>query len=299
MFSLTSFKLIGLAISLAVFSVTAPAKDTQMVQVEDGISLHVMSGGKSDANLTLVFVPGWSTGGYVWQIQFDHFAPKYRVLTFDPRSQGESTKTMNGNTPEMRAQDLHALMQRLNAKHPVLIGWSQGVQDVAAYVERYGAAEIAGIVLVDAAVSDGADGIVRRPAETTQQFKMFAVYQAHQPEYLRGMWQAISSQPRSPALIQRLVATGMKTSSSIGIAMLVADMFGVDRTPALEKMKCPTLVIASSKSEELERQQSLTKQVLTAHFDTIEDAAHAVFLDQPDRFNEILSRFLDGLPAKP
>lgn len=76
----------------------------------------------------------------------------------------------------MRAQDLDRLLERLQARRPVLIGWSQGVQDVAAYVERHGTQELAGIVLVDAAVSDGADGMAERATETAAQFKMFAVY---------------------------------------------------------------------------------------------------------------------------
>src|SRR5205085_12453416 len=98
---------------------------------------------------------------------------------FDPRSEGESTKTTTGNTPEVRAQDLHTSLERLGVRRPVLIGWSQGVQDIAAYVEHYGTKELAGIVLVDAAVSDGADGMVARPQETAAQFKMFAIYQPY------------------------------------------------------------------------------------------------------------------------
>ena len=47
----------------------------------------------------------------------------------------------------------------------------------------------------------------------------------------------------------------MKTPPDIGVAMLVADMFGVNRTPALKKIECPTLIIASAKSDELTRQQ--------------------------------------------
>jgi non-heme chloroperoxidase len=123
----------------------------------------------------LVFIPGWSTGADIWKHQIDTFAKTDRVIAFDPRSQGDSTKTTTGNTPEMRAQDLHALLERLGMRHPVLIGWSQGVQDIAAYVERYGTKDLAGLVLVDAAISDGADGMAARPQETAQQFKMFAV----------------------------------------------------------------------------------------------------------------------------
>ena len=77
-------------------------------------------------------------------------------------------------------------------------------------------------------------------------------------------------------------------------------MFGVDRTPALKKIDRPTLVIASAKSDELARQQAGATQVraglaLHARFEKIDDAAHCVFLDQPDRFDELVTELLAKL----
>jgi non-heme chloroperoxidase len=268
---------------------------TRMVEVGNGVSLRVVEAGKPGDGSTLVFIPGWSTGADIWHHQIDEFAKTHRVISFDPRSEGESTKTTSSNTPEIRAQDLHTVLERLSVRRPVLIGWSQGVQDVAAYVERYGTKELAGIVLVDAAVSDGADGMAARSQETAEQFKMFAVYQAHQQEYLAGMMRAIISKPQSDDAIKGLVNTGMKTPPDIGVGMLVADMFGVNRTPALKKIDCPTLIIASTKSGELSRQEAAAKQIPRARFEKIDDAAHAVFLDQPGRFDELLNSFLASL----
>ena len=272
------------------------------VDVGERVSLRVIEAGQAGTGPTLVFIPGWSTGADIWRQQIDRFAPAHRVITFDPRSQGQSTITTSGNTPEMRAQDLHNLLERLKARRPVLIGWSQAVQDLAAYIERYGTHDLAGLVLVDAAVSDGADGVVARPEETAAQFKMFAVYQAHQEEYLRGMMGVIISKPQPEGAIDQLVVTGMKTPATIGTGMLVADFFGVNRTAALKKIDCPTLVIASAKSDELARQEAGAGQVraglaLPARFEKIEDAAHAVFLDQPARFNELLEKFVKDLGA--
>src|SRR5881398_1509122 len=272
---------------------------SRMVNVADGVSLRVIESGKAGGEPTLVFIPGWSTGADIWNHQIDTFAKTHRVIAFDPRSQGESTKTTNGNTPEMRARDLHALLERLGVQRPLLIGWSQGVQDVAAYIERYGSKDLAGIVLVDAAISDGADGMAARPQETAAQFKMFAVYQAHQQEYLHGMMEAIISKPQPPGAMDRLVATGLKTPPTIGVAMLVADLFGVNRTAALKKIDCPTLIIASAKSDELARQQAGAAQISRAHFGKIENAAHAVFLDQPVRFHELLEKFVKDLTTAP
>ena len=267
------------------------------VEVGDGVSLRLIEAGKPANGPALVFISGWSTGADIWRHQIDTFAKTNRVIAFDPRSQGDSTKTIAGNTPEIRAQDLHTLLDRLGVRRPVLIGWSQGVQDIAAYVERYGTKDLAGIVLVDAAVSDGADGMASRPQETAEQFKMFAVYQAHQREYLGGMMQAIISKPQSNGTIERLVSIGMKTPPDVGVGMLVADMFGVNRTTALKKIECPTLIVASAKSFELSRQQAGADQISHARFEKIDDTAHAVFLDQPKRFDEVVRSFIAGLAA--
>jgi pimeloyl-ACP methyl ester carboxylesterase len=268
---------------------------SHMVEVGAGVSLRVIEAGKPGDGPALVFIPGWSTDADIWRHQIDMFAKTHRLIAFDPRSEGESTKTTSGNTPETRAQDLHTLLERLGVRRPVLIGWSQGVQDIAAYVERYGTKELAGIVLVDAAVSDGADGMAARPEETAAQFKMFAIYQAHQREYLDGMMRAIISKPPSDGAIEGLVSTGMKTPTDIGVGMLVADMFGVNRTSALKKIDCPTLIVASAKSDELGRQQAAANQIPHARFEKVDDTAHAVFIDQPDRFNELLKSFIAKL----
>jgi len=268
---------------------------SRMVEVGDGVSLRVIEAGKPGDGPPLVFIPGWSTGADIWRHQIDAFAKTHRVIAFDPRSEGESTKTTSGNTPEIRAQDLHTLLEGLDVRRPVLVGWSQGVQDIAAYVERYGTKDLAGIVLVDAAVSDGADGMVARPQETAEQFKMFAIYQAHQQEYLGGMMRAIISKPPSDDAIKGLVSTGMKTPPDVGVGMLIADMFGVNRTPALKKIECPTLIIASAKSFESSRQQAAADQIPHARFEKVEDASHAVFVDQPDRFDELVRSFVAKL----
>src|SRR5436190_8425248 len=279
----------------AVRADSASGVRERKVDAGEGVSLRVIEAGQAGPGPTLVFIHGWSTGADIWRQQIDRFAPTHRVIAFDPRSQGQSTITTNGDTPEVRAQDLHNLLERLDARRSVLIGWSQGVQDLAAYIERYGTHDLAGLVLVDAAVSDGADGMAVRAQETTAQFKMFAVYQAHQQEYLHGMMETIISKPQPPGAIDRLVATGLKTPPTIGVAMLVADLFGVNRTAALKKIDCPTLIIASAKSDELARQQAGAGQIPHARLEKIENAAHAVFLDQPVRFHELLEKFVKDL----
>jgi len=268
------------------------------VAVEQGVTLRVIEAGKATAR-PIVFIPGWSTGADIWRAQIDRFAGKYRVIAFDPRSQGDSTKVTIGNTPEQRAADLHAVLSSLHIRRPVLVAWSQAVQDTAAYVLKYGTRDLAGIVLVDAAVSDGSKGIAERPKQAAFQFGLFGTYLSDQQAYLRGMFGAIISKPQPRQMIESAVATGMKTPPSVGMSMLVSDMFTLDRTAALGKIDCPVLIVAAGQSFELGQQRAEAKAIQNARFVEIDDSAHAVFIDQPERFASALSDFLGTLEAAP
>jgi non-heme chloroperoxidase len=284
------------AIGTSVRAESSTELHERSLDLGNGVSLRVIEAGQPGSTAILVLIPGWSTSADIWREQIDRFARTHRVISFDPRSQGKSTITTTGNTPETRAQDLHTLLDKLNARRPVLIGWSQGVEDIAAFINRYGTGDLSGIVLVDAAISPGAEGMAERGAQqTAAQVKMYAVYQEHQQEYLAGMMRAIVSKPQSNGTIEQLVTTGSKTPPDIGVAMRIADTFGVNRTPALKKIDCPTLSIASTKSGVLAQQQAQAKQISNARFEKVEDAAHAVFLDQPDRFNELVTSFVAKL----
>ena len=233
----------AIGMSLVALAVAgAPARTAPVVEkriaVAPQVMLSVLEAGQLNERPPIVFIPGWSAGAEIWRAQIERFDDKHRVVSFDPRSQGHSTKTLDGNTPEQRAADLHAFLTKERVDSPVLVGWSQAVQDLAAYALQYGTKNVAGIVLVDAAVSDGATGIAERPKETAFQFGLFGTYLSNQQAYLRGMFGAIISKPQPPGFVDRAVSTAMKTPPSIGMSMLISDMFTVDRRAALAKMDC-------------------------------------------------------------
>ncbi len=84
----------------------------------------------------------------------------------------------------------------------------------------------------------------------------------------------------------------MHTPVDTGVAMLMADMFQRDRRPTLAKFSVPTLVIASSESPLLEAQREMLKTLPSGEFAAVEEAGHAVFHDQPVKFNTLLAAFL-------
>ncbi|WP_158549401.1 alpha/beta fold hydrolase [Lysobacter silvisoli] len=259
----------------------------------DGTKIHYVDNRRADAPV-LVFVPGWGMDHTIWEAQLAAFADGYRVIAIDPRSQGASDLAGGGNTPEVRAGDIETLLASQRIERAVLIGWSQGVQDSMAYVERYGTTRLAGVVLVDAAVSKGAASAQTDPKAAAQLLQRMAIYAAHPREYLQGMMGAIFARPLPPPVLQRRVDIALRTPTSTGVAMLVADLYGADRSGALAKLDRPTLIVASAKSDELAAQRAAAQQVPGAVLEVMDEAGHGVFVDRPEAFNALLRRFLEA-----
>src|SRR5215475_8991893 len=99
-FSWQPFAILIAACAALVHADSAPELQERKVDVGGNVSLRVIEDGKPAAQPTLVFIPGWSTGADIWRRQVETFAKTNRVIAFDPRSEGESTKTTSGNTPE-------------------------------------------------------------------------------------------------------------------------------------------------------------------------------------------------------
>lgn len=286
-------------VALAVFcaQATASAAEERMLPVTPEVSLRVVDEGPRNARPPVVLITGWGFTADIWRDQAQRLAKTRRVVSFDPRSQGRSTVTAQGMTPAQRARDLDAVLTQLGLDKVFLVGWSQGVQDVAAYVEGFGTRKLAGAVLVDAAVSSGSGAVLRNPQAAAQTLRFLSIYAAQPEAYARGMLGAIISRPLDKAQADRLAADIAGVPTAIGSAALVADLYGADLTPALKKLDRPTLIVASATSPELQAQRDELKLLPEGRIEVVENAAHTVFIDQPDRFAEILDRFLAQVDA--
>src|SRR6266487_6609285 len=147
-----------------------------------GVRIHYFQAGSKTAAPALILIPGWRLPAWLWREQLQRVSSVTRVFAMDPRSQGESSSTADDNTPETRASDLHDALESLGVARYVLVGWSQGSQDVAAYVKQFGTDAIAGIVFVDSPVSAGAAEVVLRPPFAQAILSQITVYAAHPKE---------------------------------------------------------------------------------------------------------------------
>ena len=260
----------------------------------DGVRIHYLQAGPADGTHSILFIPGHLISAEIWSRQLDYFSARgYRVVAIDSRSQGESSLAQD-NAPEDRARDIQAVITGLKLTHLTLVGWSQGVQDVDSYVGQSGTAALERLVLVDSTAGMGPDAVKGDPAFVEAELRGMAVYSRHPREYCDGMMHAIISAPASAATFRQLDEECTKTPTDVSLSMLMQDLFTTDLRPALKRFDKPTLVVASAQSFELEAQRQMAAALPQGQFHAIEHAAHAVFFDQPEKFDRLLEAFIAG-----
>jgi non-heme chloroperoxidase len=286
--------LASLAVAGAPARAVAPVGDS--VPTVGEVRIHYLEAGRADARHTLLLIPGWLTSSSIWSKQLDYFSARgYRVVAIDSRSQGGSSVVETGNAPEDRAEDIHQVISKLHLAHVILVGWSQGVQDVAAYVSRFNADTVDGFALIDSPVSAGPDDVKENPVFVQAVLQHMAVYSRDPGAYADGFMHAIISIPAAAATFRQLDREFTLTPPDIGISMQIQDLFTTDRRPSLKRFNKPTLVVASGKSPLLDAKRQMATALPGGQFAVITDAAHAVFFDQPKEFNRLLETFVTGL----
>ena len=113
-------------------------------EVEPGVELYYEDVGEGPP---LVFVPGWTFTTEFFTHQFAHFSKTHRVVSFDPRSQGRSTLTLQGNDYATQSADLCKLIDHLGLKAPVLVGSSAGCLTIWGFVRLRGTEPLKGVRL--------------------------------------------------------------------------------------------------------------------------------------------------------
>lgn len=107
------------------------------------IDIFYTDHGPADAQ-PVVLIHGFPLNGESWDLQSRALLEAgYRVIAYDRRGFGASTKTATGSDYDTFAADLHALVEDLELEDALLVGFSMGTGEIARYLSRYGASRIA------------------------------------------------------------------------------------------------------------------------------------------------------------
>ena len=114
----------------------------------DGTQLYYKDWGSGQP---VVFSHGWPLTSDSWESQMFCLASNgYRCIAHDRRGHGRSSQSWQGNDMDTYADDLAALIETLDLKRAVVIGFSTGGGEVARYLGRHGTQRVAKAALVSA-----------------------------------------------------------------------------------------------------------------------------------------------------
>lgn len=97
----------------------------------------------------LVLIHGVMCSHLFWQRNVDELAKDFTVVTLDLRGHGNSSKGLHGLTIKQYACDIYDLINYLDLKDAVVMGWSLGGPTVLSYFDQFGQEQIKGLGLID------------------------------------------------------------------------------------------------------------------------------------------------------
>ena len=96
------------------------------------------------AGQPVVLIHGYPLDGSSWERQErEILAAGYRVITYDRRGFGDSSKVGSGYDYDTFASDLDTILTTLDLRDVILVGFSMGTGELARYVGRYGHERVA------------------------------------------------------------------------------------------------------------------------------------------------------------
>lgn len=99
----------------------------------------------------VLLIHGWPLSGASWEKQVTALtAAGHRVITYDRRGFGQSSKPSTGYDYDTFTTDLHQLVTKLDLRDFALVGFSMGGGEVARYLGTYGSERVRKAVFISA-----------------------------------------------------------------------------------------------------------------------------------------------------
>lgn len=268
------------------------------VETRDGVKLHVKDMGKGKP---VVLIHGWPLTGDMFEYQsLALLEAGYRVITYDRRGFGQSEHTVEGYSYDTFADDLAAIMDKLDLQDATLVGFSMGGGEIARYLSRHRANRVAKAVLIGSVVPyllkddsnpNGVDQSVFDDMKAQIRKDRFAFLQS-----FGKMFYGVSlvSSPVSDALLQWTFVLAIMASPKATLACI--DAFGAtDFRKDLASFTMPTLIIhgTSDKIVPIDTAgRPAAKGIAGARLIEYEGEPHGLFATAPDKLSADLIAFI-------
>jgi non-heme chloroperoxidase len=270
------------------------------ITVQDGSRIYFKDWGSGQP---IVFSHGWPLSADAWEDQMLFLASQgYRCIAHDRRGHGRSSQPWDGNDMDTYADDLAALVEKLDLHDAVHVGHSTGGGEIARYIGRHGTKRVAKAVLIGAvpplmlktednpgglplkAFNDIRDAVL---ADRSQFFKDLSLpfYGANRPD------SKVSQGLRDSLWLQGLQA-GFKA-----VFDCITAFSETDFTEDLAKFDVPTLILHGDDDQIVPIDASAllsAKVIKDARLEIYKGAPHGMCSTLKNRVNADLLAFIRG-----
>jgi non-heme chloroperoxidase len=249
----------------------------------------------------VVLIHGWPLNGDAWEKQTAALlAAGHRVITYDRRGFGRSSKPGIGYNYDTFAADLDALLQALNLTDVSLVGHSMGSGEITRYMGKFGTQRLRKAVLIGTIgpylvkAPDNPDGVDRKVFDDTR-----AGLKADRPAALREFLKNFYSvggedgERVSDRVIEAnwTVAIG---ASPIGTVACV-DAWIEDFRKDIPRNDIPTMIIHGDDDRILPADATSRRQakmIKNVKYVELKGASHGLTWTRAEEINAELVRFL-------
>jgi non-heme chloroperoxidase len=243
----------------------------------------------------VVLVHAWSLSSAMWEYQLPVLLDAgHRFVAMDRRGHGRSDVPGTGYDLDTLADDLAALLERLDLREVTLVAHSMGTCEITRYLARHGSARVARAVYLGAMTPHLAGVVGREFIEAT-----IAQQHADRPKWFRDSAPGYFATPQSgvsDALVDDGVATILATPLEVQTACF-RTMATTDLTADLAAVDVPTLVIHgdADASAPIDVTGRPTAALLPdTRFEVYPGAPHGLYVTERERLAKDLLGFIDG-----
>ncbi|NEV94106.1 alpha/beta hydrolase [Psychroflexus sp. YR1-1] len=249
----------------------------------------------------VILIHGWPLNRMMWEYQVDALVESgYRVISYDRRGFGESSKPWNGYDYNSLAKDLKDIIETLKLEDVILVGFSMGGGEVARFIGNYGTASLAKAVLVSAVTpfmlkTDDNDAVEASVFEGMKEG-----VKKDRPQFFKDFgknfynYDSLKGEKISEAMLQLTWNLAMQASKKGTLDCI--DSFGkTDFREDCKKFDLPTLIVHGDEDQIVPFEASAKKAkdlIPKAQLKVIKNAPHGLMVTHHEEFNSLLMEFL-------
>jgi non-heme chloroperoxidase len=250
----------------------------------------------------VVLIHGWPLNGASWERQTEVLTGAgYRVITYDRRGFGASSKPLAGYDYNTLAKDTYHLLELLDLKDATLVGFSMGGGEVARYMGDYDNGRVSKVVFASSIAPalrksgsnpEGVDSAVFEGIKQKIEKDRFVLLEWFVENFFNA--DVLTDRVSKPAIQANF---NVAAAASYHATLNCVDAWLEDFRDDIKEIKVPTLVIHGDADRILPiaaTGERTAKLIPGAKLHVIKNGPHGCNWTHATEFNEALLKFVEG-----